>query len=573
MNKQLLNKKMLLNRLVKKYAFILVALILISLIGLGLNIYLQFKISGNEIVTDIAEMINRSIEEQYIEGHNILNELTNDQKKLTSLDRYMNTSISEYLNYSYTPEEKNGSYFFLPSQIQYYYTTNPNIESIMIVLNNYNEFYLSTKQNKGGQKIKGIPKLSNQFYLAYPITNLATLKVVGTFYIKFSSKDIINHLSQQYHSANVSAYIFSNTNHLLFYYNNLKGKKDTKNQMNLPFIEKQTTFINRKEKNNCCFINRLETKKHLTIFTAVTKKSILRHVLGGLQIVLIGSIILMGILLYLLFRTFTNYSRQVSTILYSMTKVSQGNIHTRIDEKNIQYELQDVASGINRMLDSMEQYIADIYKLKIKQQEANMRALQSQIHPHFLYNTLEYIRMYALSEGGEELAEVVYVFSALLRNTIDQTKTITLEQELNFCEKYVFLYQMRYPNQITYKFELVPELKNLILPKFSIQPLIENYFVHGIDLTREDNAIRVWTNVNGQKVEIYIEDNGKGVTTDRLLMIQKKLMNHQGQLSDSIGIQNVNERLRIYFGSTFLMTIQQNREKGLTLKLCFEKEN
>ncbi|WP_232038663.1 sensor histidine kinase [Melissococcus plutonius] len=256
-----------------------------------------------------------------------------------------------------------------------------------------------------------------------------------------------------------------------------------------------------------------------------------------------------------------------------MTKVSQGNIHTRIDEKNIQYELQDVASGINRMLDSMEQYIADIYKLKIKQQEANMRALQSQIHPHFLYNTLEYIRMYALSEGCEELAEVVYVFSALLRNTIDQTKTTTLEQELNFCEKYVFLYQMRYPNQITYKFELVPELKNLILPKFSIQPLIENYFVHGIDLTREDNAIRVWTNVDGPKVEIYIEDNGKGVTTDRLLMIQKKLMNHQGQLSDSIGIQNVNERLRIYFGSTFLMTIQQNREKGLTLKLCFEKEN
>ena len=100
------------------------------------------------------------------------------------------------------------------------------------------------------------------------------------------------------------------------------------------------------------------------------------------------------------------------------------------------------------MVDSLDQYIHDIYTLEIKQRDAHMRALQSQINPHFLYNTLEYIRMYALSRQQEELADVVYAFSTLLRNNINQEKTTTLAEEISFCEKYVYLYQMRYPTNL-----------------------------------------------------------------------------------------------------------------------------
>ena len=120
------------------------------------------------------------------------------------------------------------------------------------------------------------------------------------------------------------------------------------------------------------------------------------------------------------------------------------------------------------MVDSLDQYIHDIYTLEIKQRDAHMRALQSQINPHFLYNTLEYIRMYALSRQQEELADVVYAFSTLLRNNINQEKTTTLAEEISFCEKYVYLYQMRYPDQFAYKFEIEETIADVEIPKFII---------------------------------------------------------------------------------------------------------
>ncbi len=89
-------------------------------------------------------------------------------------------------------------------------------------------------------------------------------------------------------------------------------------------------------------------------------------------------------------------------------KLRKENRDTRIDTTLTEYELKDLSVGINQMLDSINQFVEDIYKLEIKQQDAHMRALQAQINPHFLYNTLEYIRMYAISEGSEELADVVY---------------------------------------------------------------------------------------------------------------------------------------------------------------------
>ena len=198
--------------------------------------------------------------------------------------------------------------------------------------------------------------------------------------------------------------------------------------------------------------------------------------------------------------------------MQAMDQTAAGNLETRIDITNTEYELKELSIGINEMLDSINQFVEDIYKLEIKQQDAHMRALQAQINPHFLYNTLEYIRMYAISEGSEELADVVYAFSALLRNNTNQEKTITLKEELDFCEKYVYLYQMRYPNRVAYHFMIDPDLEKIEVPKFVIQPLVENYFKHGIDFTRFDNALSVKVLQEGKRVRIIIKDNGKGMT-------------------------------------------------------------
>ncbi|WP_206912594.1 two-component system, sensor histidine kinase YesM [Enterococcus sp. DIV0840] len=562
------NEKTLLNRLLKNYALILVSLILIGMVSIGMNTYWQSMGRGENTAQEAVDTIGQSLNDKNLQGKTMLNGLIDNQEKINNLNRYMDFSISSYLNYSYDQQLETGNYLFLPSQVKNFYTMYDNIESIIMVLNNYTDYYLSTAEDKSGRKISGTPRLNNKFYLAYPITNPVTLEVLGSFYVEFSKKDIVDSLTHLTTFDGLSAYVFSNTGYQLLTYTEKNDAFDQK-LIQQKMAETSLLPIQKLEEKN--ILEHLQTTSGFDILVTVSKGKILKHVFFDLRILMLGGLILILLLLYLLYRTFTKYSQQVDIIMSSMALVSKGDLNTRINDQETQFELKELSKGINTMLDNIEQYIADIYKLEIKQQDAHMRALQSQISPHFLYNTLEYIRMYALSEGSEELADVVYAFSTLLRNNTDQAKTTTLEKELSFCEKYVYLYQMRYPDRIAYHFEIDEALEELVLPKFSIQPLIENYFVHGIDFSRNDNAISVKAHlVNGQ-VRILIRDNGKGISLQKLKVIQGKLASEQIELHDSIGLQNVNERLRAYFGPSFFMAITQNETKGIAIELSFNE--
>ncbi|OJG74580.1 hypothetical protein RV12_GL002335 [Enterococcus quebecensis] len=542
------------------------SLILIGMFSIGMNTYWQSMGRGRMTAQEAVDMIGRSISDKNLQGKTMLNGLTDNQEKINNLNRYMDSSIPDYLNYSYDQQLETGNYLFLPSQVKNFYTMYDNIESVIIVLNNYDGYYLSTVKDKGGGKNNGTPHLNNKFYLAYPIINPVTLEVLGSFYVEFSQKDIIDSLTHLTTFDGLSAYVFSNTGYQLLTYTE---KNDSSDRQLIQQNMKETSMLPIQKLAEKNLLEHLKTTSGFDILVTISKSKIITTVFFDLRILMLGGLVLILVLLYLLYRTFTKYSHQVDIIMESMALVTKGELNTRIDEETTQFELRELSNGINTMLDNIERYIADIYKLEIKQQDAHMRALQSQISPHFLYNTLEYIRMYALSEGSEELADVVYAFSTLLRNNTDQAKTTTLEKELSFCEKYVYLYQMRYPDRVAYHFEIDEGLKELILPKFSIQPLIENYFVHGIDFSRNDNAISVKAQLIDGQVNILIRDNGKGISEQKLMLIRRKLESQQIELHDSIGLQNVNERLRAYFGPTFLMTITPNEIKGITILLSF----
>ena len=167
-------------------------------------------------------------------------------------------------------------------------------------------------------------------------------------------------------------------------------------------------------------ITEIESSGRSTILLLTSRRVLFQQLFMNYAAILGIGLLLIVILLVGLNRLFKRYSQQVQLILEATRAIGDGNLKERIDTNQVQEELNDIASAINFMVDSLDQYIHDIYTLEIKQRDAHMRALQSQINPHFLYNTLEYIRMYALSRQQEELADVVYAFSTLLRNNINQ---------------------------------------------------------------------------------------------------------------------------------------------------------
>ena len=161
-------------------------------------------------------------------------------------------------------------------------------------------------------------------------------------------------------------------------------------------------------------ITEIESSGRSTILLLTSRRVLFQQLFMNYAAILGIGLLLIVILLVGLNRLFKRYSQQVQLILEATRAIGDGNLKERIDTNQVQEELNDIASAINFMVDSLDQYIHDIYTLEIKQRDAHMRALQSQINPHFLYNTLEYIRMYALSRQQEELADVVYAFQRYL---------------------------------------------------------------------------------------------------------------------------------------------------------------
>lgn len=295
---------------------------------------------------------------------------------------------------------------------------------------------------------------------------------------------------------------------------------------------------------------------------------------------IVGLSLLFIVILYLTLRqTFANYQKQVVDLVESIQVIAQGEEGRRIDISEKDQELLLIAETTNDMLDRLEKNIHDIYQLELSQKDANMRALQAQINPHFMYNTLEFLRMYAVMQSQDELADIIYEFSSLLRNNISDERETLLKQELEFCRKYSYLCMVRYPKSIAYGFKIDPELENMKIPKFTLQPLVENYFAHGVDHRRTDNVISIKALKQDGFVEILVVDNGRGMSAEKLANIREKLsqryFEHQASYSDqrqSIGIVNVHERFVLYFGDRYAITIESAEQAGVQYRITIQDE-
>ena len=124
--------------------------------------------------------------------------------------------------------------------------------------------------------------------------------------------------------------------------------------------------------------------------------------------------------------------------------------------------------------------------------------------------------MYAVMQEQDELGDIIYEFSSLLRNNISDERVTTVENELEFCRKYSYLCMVRYPKSIAYGFKIDPGLEKMKIPKFTIQPLVENYFAHGVDHKRKDNVISVKVLQGEGQVMILVTDNGRGMEEEQL---------------------------------------------------------
>lgn len=240
------------------------------------------------------------------------------------------------------------------------------------------------------------------------------------------------------------------------------------------------------------------------------------------------------------FYTWTN------RIIKFTRKVKNGDFAARIDDPR-EDELGQISRSFNDMLDELNAYIERVYKAEIKQKQTELVALHTRINPHFLYNTLEVIRMRAISQGAKDVGEMIYSLSVLFKSLVQQKRNYTLKDELETCRLYLELFRIRYKDRFDYTITYDPELADKSVMKLSLQPIIENYIIHGIRTERYDNRLSVEIREEGDMLIAEVCDNGKGIEPDRLNEIREELEKPE-ESGKMFGLRSVHSRLRFLYG-------------------------
>ncbi|NQJ69895.1 sensor histidine kinase [Streptococcus suis] len=538
-------RKILIHTLLKSYSLLVIGIVVFFAGILSYISWYQYDSNRIRVQQEVADGLKEELD--YYQGRvgNYLVDYITDRDRLESLYQYFHLSPSQYqiwlLNHPHLMVKR----ISLQDSVRTLYLYYPFVEGIDIAPMDADSVFVSTVHLKSGKKVAAESYKAPQHSISMTLFSPVTTEGIATIYVTIDSD-----LLDQY----------------------IQRKTDLPMKVRIRDSLEREFYSLRPEAKTSPISYRISGD--LLLEVGVDRQHALQSVGGLVTIIFLGSSCLIALLLLVLRRVFKRYEVQVLDIVDTMQEIRGSDRNLRLQTDNKEQEMHLISSEINQMLDALDQSIQDIYRLQLAQKDANMRALQAQINPHFLYNTLEFFRMYAVSKQMDELGDMIYEFSSLLRSSVTQTKMTTVAEELSFCEKHSYICQIRYPRSIAYAYQIEPGCENVEIPRFVIQPLVENYFVHGVDLKRKNNALSVKALRHGQDLEILIRDNGKGMEQGILEAYQHLLAGReltQDNHSKSIGLRNVHERLLLYFGERYHIKLESREGGGVTYSILLEK--
>lgn len=279
----------------------------------------------------------------------------------------------------------------------------------------------------------------------------------------------------------------------------------------------------------------------------------------------------------------TVFSKRVNTLKHAMHQTSQGDYNI-IEQLRGDDELSEAFTDLKRTVELIHEKEAHIYQAQIKeqmlanrQQQIEYKMLASQINPHFLYNTLETIRMQSLSAGNREVATSIKLLGKAMRYVLDNsgTNSTTLDKELSYIETYLSIQKLRFSDRVSSSIIIedgIEPANYQILPLL-LQPIVENAIVHGLEAMESQGHVCIHIDVKEQILWITVSDNGCGMDEDTLNKLRQNIINHDPKDSHSIGLYNINQRIQLRYGEEYYMKIDSSPGEGVTVTLRLPAQN
>lgn len=260
-------------------------------------------------------------------------------------------------------------------------------------------------------------------------------------------------------------------------------------------------------------------------------------------------------------------SRPIKRLELSMKSVERGDFNLAASGEG-PLEIKRLADRYNIMIGTIKQLMDRIVREQESKRKYELEALQAQINPHFLYNTLNtVVRMVGMNKN-EEVITTITSLSKLFRISIGKGKSlITLADEMEHARNYLVIQHMRFKNKFDYSFDLQQEALSLATLKLIVQPLIENALVHGIEPSVDKGHIAISMRLEGSDIVVKIVDNGLGMSEERLgKILTGTVVSSKGS---GVGVMNVQERIRLFFGPTYGLHFESEQEVGTTVTIRF----
>lgn len=231
-------------------------------------------------------------------------------------------------------------------------------------------------------------------------------------------------------------------------------------------------------------------------------------------------------------------------------------------------DLNNISDTFNQMAKEIKRLIQTVYQEQLLNSEMQIKLLQSQMNPHFLMNTLTVISTTALLHNDKELYHMVHALSKFLNTSLTDPSSrisfITIEEEMAYVDCYLYLQQIRFQEKLSFEIQIEPGLSNCLIPRLTIEPLVENAVVHGIENNVDTSTLSVTVCRLQDVIEVTVKDNGIGFNYEEV-MVKKQAPDKEG--SHHISIQNINERLKTMFGEEYGISYETSPGCGTTARI------
>ncbi len=310
---------------------------------------------------------------------------------------------------------------------------------------------------------------------------------------------------------------------------------------------------------------------NLYLVHEISPRYLVQNLINTILILLIIMVLVLGVALIISKKTIHRLYYPLNKLVDKMNDVSKGEMHTRISTNEMDLDIKKLTIGFNTMMDQIDILFDRVKEEQLQLDQAKLNALQSQIQPHFLYNTLECIHWQALADGNDKISTLVKALANYYRISLsDGYDIITLEEELKLVKNYLIIQNMRYEDLIELNINIDEKYKNIKIPKLTIQPLIENSIYHGIRIKEDKKGIiHITLRETDKGVCIEVADNGGGMKEEEIERLNNSITKFDRSVG--FGINNVNKRIELMFGPDYGLKYSSNHNGGIIAEVNLPK--